>query len=384
MKILFVAPRFHTNQYELVKTLQDHHHQVYFHVSYLGPTEDYSLLTPTNFRQSRVSIAIEKVLTKRIIRRPYYYYFPNIREYWSGFKRLRPELVIIRDPYTLFSIIAAFCAYFLGVKTIFYTQEDLYRKRTLFTHLKQQLTIQFFKAAWITPIVESPRGSSRTLKYMYYFPLPIPLPPIEEVHKQAPIPVPALLMVGKYHQSRKMHLLLFEAVHKLRSKFNFRLTMVGECINAEQQRKYKLLEEKIEQLGIGDLVSLKANVPYHEMSALYTSHHVFVLPSINEPYSISVLEALAFGLPVICTDSCGSKVHIKDGWNGYIVKASSLDALANGIADIISDDEKISEMSGNALTYVQENLSGDVCYKRLREIMADRFATDIEAPALAR
>ncbi|WP_266205210.1 glycosyltransferase family 4 protein [Pontibacter kalidii] len=381
MKILFVAPRFHTNQYQLVKTLQEHHHQVYFHVSYLGPTEDYSLLIPKNFRQSRVSVFIEKIMAKRVVRRPCYYYYPKILDYWEGFKALKPDLVIIRDPYTLFSLIAAFCAYFLKVKVIFYTQEDLYRPRSRFTYLKQLLTIRFFKAAWITPIKES-NDNGKGVKHMYYFPLPIPTQPLEKAHKKGPIAEPALLMIGKYHQDRKKHLLLLEAVNQLKHKYRFKLTIVGECMTKGQKQKYKTLEDRIRQLGLSDIVRLKANVPFHDMDELYDSHHVFVLPSVNEPYSISVLEALAHGLPVICTDSCGSKVHVRDGWNGYITASSSLEALNGAISNFLSDHTKIYEMSGNALFYVQEHLSNTVCYRRLEEIVAERFSSDLEASVL--
>ena len=46
MKFVFVAPRFHTNQYEIVKTLQNNGHDVEFNVVEIGHTEDHSLLMP--------------------------------------------------------------------------------------------------------------------------------------------------------------------------------------------------------------------------------------------------------------------------------------------------------------------------------------------------
>jgi len=40
-------------------------------------------------------------------------------------------------------------------------------------------------------------------------------------------------------------------------------------------------------------------------------------------------------------------------------------------------------MSGNALDYVQENLSGSICYERFQEILSERFDTDLEKSELA-
>ena len=46
MNILFVAPRFHTNQFELVKSLISEGHKIDFHVSLVRNTENHSLITP--------------------------------------------------------------------------------------------------------------------------------------------------------------------------------------------------------------------------------------------------------------------------------------------------------------------------------------------------
>src|SRR5690625_5554899 len=46
MRILFVAPRFHTNQVPLMEALLAGGHQVQFHVERVRPSEDHSLVTP--------------------------------------------------------------------------------------------------------------------------------------------------------------------------------------------------------------------------------------------------------------------------------------------------------------------------------------------------
>ena len=127
MRVLLVGPRFHTNQYQMVKTLQEQNHEVFFHVASLGSTEDYSLLTPCRYKQSKLSIGIEKIFGKGGVNRPNY--FPDLIQYWKALRILKPDIVIIRDPYRFFSFIAAFYSTVLKARIIFYTQENLFRPR---------------------------------------------------------------------------------------------------------------------------------------------------------------------------------------------------------------------------------------------------------------
>lgn len=371
MRILFVAPRFHTNQYQIVKTLMENNHEVFFNVSYLGSTEDHSLLKPVSFRQSSLSLLIEKAIGKGGIKKPYF--FPNVAVYWKYFKDLRPEIVVIRDPYKYFSVIAAFCALITKAKIIFYTQEELYRSRPKLAAMKQKFFIELFRAAWMTPITGNQNGKNSKPDHMYYVPLPIPLKPTYGNSSNRSYELPKILMIGKYHQDRKKHLLLVEAVSLLRSKYDFEVTFVGECVTEEQLKKYKIIEEVIQRKGLTEIVYLRKNIPFEQMQDLYTSHHIFVLPAINEQYGISTTEALGYGLPVICTDTCGARFNITNGENGYIVKSNSLEELTAALEALISDKKRTEKMSENSLDYVRSNLSGSAFYKKFTHMISDRF-----------
>jgi hypothetical protein len=99
MRFLFVAPRFHTNQFQLIKKLQEKKHAIIFHAASIGPTEDHSLLIPVKYEQSNLSLFIEKLLGKGGPNKRYY--FPKLVSYWEVFRELKPEIVVIRDPYKL-------------------------------------------------------------------------------------------------------------------------------------------------------------------------------------------------------------------------------------------------------------------------------------------
>lgn len=61
----------------------------------------------------------------------------------------------------------------------------------------------------------------------------------------------------------------------------------------------------------------------------------FVMPSRFDPWPLALVEAAAAGLPVICTDACGSAVEVvRDSYNGFVVPSDSPAALAQAMADL--------------------------------------------------
>lgn len=381
MRILFIAPRFHTNQFQLIKKLLEKKHEVFFHVAAIGPTEDHSLVVPVQYKQSKLSVFIEKIFGKGGATRRNY--FPQLVPYWRAFRQTRPDVVVIRDPYKLFSLTAAFYALLTKAKIIFYTQEDMFRYRTWRTWLKQKMTIRFFKAAWMTPVKssESPGKNSR-LKHMYHVPLPVITTSDDACFNNGSNEVPRILMIGKYHQERKKHLLLLQALNKLKDRYRFTATIAGECATEQQRLKFNIIKQAADSMNLTGVVEFKHDIPYNEMAALYGSHSIFVLPAINEQYGVSVNEALGYGLPVICTDTCGASFNISNGYNGYVIKSDSLEELTNSLEILIADQQKLYQMRRQSLQYARENLSADVFYSKFSQMIEDRFSMVINWTAL--
>jgi glycosyltransferase involved in cell wall biosynthesis len=355
----------------MVKTLQEKGHNIVFHVASLGSTEDYSLLTPVSYKQSKMSKLVEFFFGKGGVNRPNY--FPNPIQYWKVFRKLNPDIVIIRDPYKVFSLLVSFYSLLTRAKVVFYTQEELYRTRNKKTRLKQSFTMYLFNAAWMMPIKGNKIVGNSKLKHMYFVPIPIPIKSQSLNRKEHLADCPKILMVGKYHQDRKNHLLLIKAINVIRNKYKCRVTIVGECIREKQLEKFKIIEETIHHLGLADIIDLKKNIPFNKMEELYATHNVFVSPATDEQYGVSVTEALGYGLPAICTDTCGARFNIKNGENGYVIKANSLHDLTTALESLINSKERIQQMSENALDYVKSNLSGSIFYSKFLYLLNDRF-----------
>jgi len=72
---------------------------------------------------------------------------------------------------------------------------------------------------------------------------------------------------------------------------------------------------------------------------LYRESKAFVLPSFEEGFGIPVLEALAAGTPVICSDAVGSRFVVKECDAGEIFPAGDPDALRGVLTDLLNDNE---------------------------------------------
>ena len=77
-----------------------------------------------------------------------------------------------------------------------------------------------------------------------------------------------------------------------------------------------------------------------ELAAVLADHDVLVLPSVmRETHSLVTREALAAGLPVLCTDTLGPEEVVEHGQNGLVVPAADATALAAAIGQLATDPE---------------------------------------------
>lgn len=97
-------------------------------------------------------------------------------------------------------------------------------------------------------------------------------------------------------------------------------------------------------LGISDKVIFLGRMEHEKTAVYYQKSDVFVLPSFNEGMSNSMLEALSSGLPILATDTGGSKELIDEGENGYIIKMRDSVDIAEKIRRLVLDRELRKKM----------------------------------------
>ena len=147
----------------------------------------------------------------------------------------------------------------------------------------------------------------------------------------------------------------------------YELVLVGDGQRRER------LETMAERLNVA--VTFEGFVDPDEVGAHYTNADIFVLPSIEgEGIPNAMLEAMAWGLPVIGTDSGGVGGTLRDGETGYLVPMHDSSALADAIQELLDDDERRREMGRTARGYVRRHHSWGSLIESLEEIYASRPA----------
>ncbi|HNX80848.1 MAG TPA: glycosyltransferase family 4 protein [Candidatus Omnitrophota bacterium] len=119
--------------------------------------------------------------------------------------------------------------------------------------------------------------------------------------------------------------------------------------------------EKVSLVRLVSELGITGNIVFHEQ-APYTPEvlaamDIFVLPSLQEGLGLALMEAMAFGLPVIGSDVGGIRTLIKDGERGLRVPAHDSKALAHAILNLLQNPEACRLFGQQASTFVAENFS---------------------------
>ena len=139
----------------------------------------------------------------------------------------------------------------------------------------------------------------------------------------------------------KKQILLIEAFKLVNDKYkNTRLHIVGDG------KLRKKIEDKIRELGLEEKVILRGI--RKNISKELNNASVFVLSSEYEGLPLSVLEAMASGLPIITTDAGGVIDIVKNNINGIIVQKNNIQALADAMIKICENDNCIKKMGNES------------------------------------
>lgn len=162
-----------------------------------------------------------------------------------------------------------------------------------------------------------------------------------------------LLFTGRINDPRKNVGMLIRAFARVRSaRPDLSLVLAGEPPEASVTRV-------LTETGLADAVHFVGHQPVSALIALYQGAELFVLPSLQEGLGISMLEALACGLPVVATRCGGPEPVLLDGVTGRLVANDAPDALADAILDLLADPQRLAAMRERCVEFAAQNFARD-------------------------
>jgi phosphatidyl-myo-inositol alpha-mannosyltransferase len=173
-------------------------------------------------------------------------------------------------------------------------------------------------------------------------------------------PGPTVLFVGRL-EPRKGLAYLVRAFLRLKPAFpRLRLLVVGRGDQHQQDRAMAMVPPRLRP----DLVFV-GSVLQADLPSYYASADVFCAPSLGgESFGIVLAEAMAVGLPVVCSDIGGYRDVVRDGTDGLLVPPRDPEALATALAGLLDNPARLAAMGGAAAVaarrYAWEVVAGEV------------------------
>ena len=172
-----------------------------------------------------------------------------------------------------------------------------------------------------------------------------------------------ILYVGRLTITKNIDLLI-KAVSICERK-DFELIIAGPDFGM-----LKFLKKLVSKLKIEDRVTFKGRVSESEKLQLLSESTVFVHPSLEDIFSLSLIEAVGVGVPSIAFN-VESNPEIFENNSGLIVDGYDAKSLANSIDYLLNHDKIRAQISENGIKSVNDKFNWDCTVKNLEKYYLD-------------
>lgn len=139
---------------------------------------------------------------------------------------------------------------------------------------------------------------------------------------------------------------IIRVFYKIQQEIPAKLLMVGD---GPEKEKAELL---CQELGILEKVIFFGNS--NEIDKILSNSDLFLLPSETESFGLAALEAMAWSVPVISSNSGGLPEVNFEGVSGYLSDVGAIDEMAENALKILKDDAVLAQFKANALSVAKK------------------------------
>lgn len=375
MKVLYMSHRYHTNQNTIMKGWGENGHEIRFISQFSGKIEDYTYVKPVVLGYGVLFRLIDYVYVNLLFRKKANAIDMKLKCGWPPLHKMRrmirefcPDVAIIRERSVYSVCMTAICRYY-HIPTILYNLSpvwDVGFKDDLAHRIVRKLTPRY-RMTPVDVVGISYEGKKKD-KDSYWAPFlmePQMSPEKKVYFKDGKIHI---FCIGKY-QPRKNLWMMVHAMEKLGKKYPLHLSIAGELSNHFHQEYYDGITAYVKEHEMEEQVTFYCNLNKEEVMSEYAKADLYVIPSTGEPASITVIEGMAFSIPVISGSDNGSANYIVNGETGYVFEDCNQKELEEKIELIICDREKLKIMGKAAYEHVKAHFQFDRYYGVVKEIL---------------
>lgn len=158
---------------------------------------------------------------------------------------------------------------------------------------------------------------------------------------------------GRLHWIKGYQFGLMAARRLVEKGLSFRYLIVGDGPDKDE------LLFTIKSMRLEDVVELPGRLPRDDVRRILTRADVFLLTSLAEGVSNSVVEAMAMEVPIVTTDVGGMSEVVRDGVEGYLVPPCDDEAVAERVERLFNDAELRRQMGRSGRERVIESFGLD-------------------------
>ena len=151
-----------------------------------------------------------------------------------------------------------------------------------------------------------------------------------------------LIYVGRLGPEKNLQFLLRSFAGVVQAYDHARLLLIGDGPERES------LQELVTHTNICDCVKFTGMIPYEKIPAYLKIADAFVTASVSEVHPLTVVEAMAAGLPVLGISSPGIGDTIRDGESGYLVAREDMASFTAKMVRLVREDDYRRQMGETA------------------------------------
>jgi glycosyltransferase involved in cell wall biosynthesis len=176
----------------------------------------------------------------------------------------------------------------------------------------------------------------------------------------------ALLFAGRIVHVKGVHCLIeaLPVIVRRLPELDVRLTVLGDDRDAAY---LSALHEQIRRLGLQERVRFAPAVAERELPGVFAGHDIYLFPSLHEPFSLTLIHALAAGIPTAASDAGGNPEIVTHRVTGMLYPKASPERLAAAVVELAGDAglrQRLSQAARDqARTFTTERMTREVeCY----------------------